>query len=162
MRTGTAYCLLALLLALGGCEKNDNDNDNNENENVAGEITFTTVPGNGYGYVCGDPNTLYFGATARQLIVDWGDGSAPETYTNVTIPENENYLSSSFISHTYPAGSTTYTVQIKGEGLTGLLINSKYNSCYFRGVLTLDVSKCPALQNLYCGHSRVWTRQDSS
>jgi hypothetical protein len=53
-----------------------------------------------------DNGNVRFYATARQLIVDWGDGSSPETYTDVTE-----------IAYTY-ADDNTYTVRILQIGLT--------------------------------------------
>jgi Leucine-rich repeat (LRR) protein len=90
---------------------------------------------------------LEFNATAQPLIVDWGDGSAAETYTNVNEQYNEYKGASPRITHTY-AGSGAYTVQVKGERLTRF-------EWYGSGVTALDVSKCTALAHLRCDRNQL-------
>jgi Leucine-rich repeat (LRR) protein len=138
----TAYCCLLLLFAVG-CEKKD---DNNDLPGGPGAIMLTVVPDSYYNY------KVEFGITAQQLIIDWGDGSVAETYTNVTAQIDEHYDDFIIpnITHTYP-GSGTYTVQIKGEGLTDFGCGR-----YQRYQLTsLDVSKCTALEWLHCYSSQL-------
>jgi Leucine-rich repeat (LRR) protein len=129
--------LLVLAIAFAGCEKSDNNDP--DTPTGPGIITFTAVP-NSY------DKEIYFYAIAQQLVVDWGDGSAPETYTNVYF---EIYSTGYPITHTY-TGSTTYTVQLKGEGLT-------HFHCPDNQLTTLDVSKCTALQSLSCPSNQLTT-----
>jgi Leucine-rich repeat (LRR) protein len=124
--TAIAYCLLFAV----GCEKND---DNNDPPSGPGSITLTSC----YEY----EYEIKFAATAQQLVIDWGDGSAAETYTDVTAPYNGGHYYSN-ITHTYPDRST-YTIQIKEEGLTVF-------DCQISSVTSLNVSGCAALQKLYC------------
>jgi hypothetical protein len=118
--------------------------------------------GNWLGYGIG------FYATAQQLVVDWGDGSAPETYTDVK-NNSSNYNHGGYVGHTYAENNATYTVHIKEEGLTHLdcyyndLTALNVSGCttlqdlsYGSNQLTaLDVTKCPALRGLYCGRNQL-------
>jgi hypothetical protein len=92
------------------------------------------VPGSYY-----DSYEIGFAATAQQLVVDWGDGSAAETYTNVYLGDWD-YHDWDCITHTY-SGNGTYTVQIKGEGLTVFV--------YHSGIVSMNISGCAALHSLY-------------
>jgi Leucine-rich repeat (LRR) protein len=85
-----------------------------------------------------------FTATAQQLVVDWGDGSEAETYTNIEYDSR--------ISHNY-TGSATYTVQIKGEGLTHFGCNGFLN--YGQALTSLDVSGCATLEELECSSNQL-------
>lgn len=81
---------------------------------------------------------IAFTAFAQQLIINWGDGSAPETYPNVAGHK---------IIHTY-TDNATYTVQIETERLTSF-------SCNNDNVTSLDVSGCTALESLDCSNNQL-------
>ena len=96
-------------------------------------------------------------ASAKTVIVDWGDGSTPENHTDANIP----------LSHAY-ADNNDYTVTIKGEDIfcyfTSLVVNnSEIHSidvtkalslealdCSNNVLTTLDLSKNSLLENLSC------------
>jgi Leucine-rich repeat (LRR) protein len=160
--------LLVLAIAFAGCEKSDNNDP--DTPTGPGTITFTAVP-DSYN------NEIDFAATARQLVIDWGDGSAPETYTNVDNYFDDRYSlkdNSDEIVHTYAEGNATYTVHIKEEGLTyfdvdvyniGRFLSLTVRGCTALQVLdcrhsqltSLDVSQCPALQHLDCKSNQLTT-----
>jgi hypothetical protein len=73
-----------------------------------------------------------FTATARNMAIDWGDGTTNE-YTNVKY--------SSF-SHIYQS-SANRTVTIKAEELTHFMCSNLH-------LTALDVSSCPELLRLWC------------
>jgi hypothetical protein len=111
-----------------------------EQSSAPGTITLTIAP-----YLEGAYG-IQLGIVAQQLIIDWGDGSAAETYSKATIHEDKvTYYHQ--VSHIY-AGDGTYTVQIKGEGLTGF-------TCDYSNTTSLDVSGCPTLAQLRCGVNRL-------
>jgi hypothetical protein len=130
LRSPFSILLLAAAMVFAGCEKNDLPGGE-------GTITLTVTP----------HDSIVFAATAQQLVVDWGDGSAAETHTKTTIQfdDKKNYLYP--VRHTY-AGSGIYTVQIKGEGLTGF-------NCAYSNATSLNASKCPALEELWCEHNQI-------
>jgi Leucine-rich repeat (LRR) protein len=123
-----------------GCEKNDGSNDP---PSGPGSITLTVVPRSYDNY------KVEFYAIAQQLVIDWGDGSAAETYTNVNWEDYEDR-----ITHTYTDSGTYTTVQIKGEGLTAF-------DCLASGAISLDISGCTALEELWCGENQL-TSLDAS
>jgi hypothetical protein len=96
-------------------------------------ITLTVIPRDH-----SDKYEIAFTAIAQQLIVDWGDDSAPETYPNVAGHK---------ITHTY-TNNATYTVQIKAERLTDFYCNND-------NVTSLDVSGCTALESLDCSNNQL-------
>jgi Leucine-rich repeat (LRR) protein len=72
------------------------------------------------------------------LIVDWGDDSEPEIYTNI---KNN-------IAHTY-SNNTTYTIQIKEKEL-GVFYYNRHSKGH---ITSMDVSGCTALEYLNCGYN---------
>jgi hypothetical protein len=128
-----------------------------EQSSAPGHITLTVAPNLEGAY------SIQLGITAQLLIIDWGDGSAAETYPKKTI-YYDNVNAPHPVSHVY-AGDGTYTVQIKGEGLTGFTCDYSNTTfldvsgcptlaqlrCSFNRLTSLDVSQCPALQELCCG-----------
>ena len=81
------------------------------------------------------PSQIQFRASARKLVMDWGDGSAPEIYDSFL--SFDDYFD---ITHTYTS-HTAYTGQIRVEGLTDL-------NCAFNKLTSLDVCGCTWLKNL--------------
>jgi Leucine-rich repeat (LRR) protein len=147
--------LLMLAIAFASCEKNNGSDDPDTSAGGPWNITFTAVPDS-------KDNLIDFYATAQLLIVDWGDGSSPETYADVKVFDPR-------ISHTYAKNNATYTVRIKGEELTrfyamkGLLTALDVSgspaleelSCAYNQLTSLDVSQCPALQSLTCNNNQI-------
>jgi Leucine-rich repeat (LRR) protein len=134
------FTVLLIAAAMAGCEKSDN---NDPDTPTGPGITFTAVPDSYH------DNKISFYATAQQLVVDWGDGSEPETYTNVYYDNSGSYSTGDQISHTYAEGSATYTVHIKEEGLTYFI------SGYYNQLTVLDVSGCTSLESLDCYNNQL-------
>jgi hypothetical protein len=136
------FMMIAAAMVFAGCEKNDDNND--LPPDGPGSITLT-VEIDYYNY---DDYEIAFPATAQQLVIDWGDGSAAETYTDITAQSDgyNNFIPN--ITHTYP-GIGTYTVQIKEEGLT------LFDCYFFSSMTSLNVSGCAALQKLNCVYSSL-------
>lgn len=102
-----------------------------------------------------------FAPGKKDCIVDWGDGSAPETF-----PDN-NW---EYCFHTYQDGKAEHRVVIRGA-TTWLMLEEKTNnitsldvsnspflerlSCRWNTLTTLDASKCPVLQELYCAQNAL-------
>jgi hypothetical protein len=74
-----------------------------------------------------ESNTISFRATAKKIVVDWGDSTTDE-YADIN-----KYR----ISHTCP-NSAIRTVKIQEEELTELL-------CYSNQLTSLDVNACSEL-----------------
>jgi Leucine-rich repeat (LRR) protein len=91
-----------------------------------------------------ESNTVSFGATAKKIVVDWGDGTTEE-YTDIIVDYNR-------ISHTYP-NSAIRTVKIQAEELISLSCYSNQLtslSCNENNLTSLDVSACTKLTELQC------------
>jgi Leucine-rich repeat (LRR) protein len=125
----------AAMMVFTGCEKND---DNELSTETQGNITLKVVaPSNDKIDL---DKVVYYKVNAQFLIVDWGDGSAPETYSS---SESSRVYE---IRHTYANSSTTYTAQIKEKGLTRFEVSNFYRYT----TLSLDFNGCPALEDLTC------------
>jgi len=102
--------------------------------------------------------------------IDWGDGTASETYT--LTPYNEDDVSyllvGEYYSHSYSV-TTSCTISIIGENITSLHCyenqltsldvskntSLKILSCYRNQLTNLDLSKNRALEYLYCWENQL-------
>jgi Leucine-rich repeat (LRR) protein len=127
--------IAAATIAFAGCSKDD---DNELSSETQGNITLKVVaPSNDIMHL---DKVVYYDVNAQFLIVDWGDGSAPETYSS----SESSWVNE--IRHTYANSSTTYTVQIKENGLTSFEVGNFYRYT----TLSLDFNGCPTLEDLSC------------
>jgi hypothetical protein len=101
-------------------------------------------------------NTVSFGATAKKIVVDWGDSTTGE-YINI------NY--NNVILHAYP-NSAIRTVKIQEERLISLwcegnsLTSVDVNAC--AELTLLDVSACTKLTELRCNLNKLTSLNISS
>ena len=82
-------------------------------------------------------------AGSGKITIDWGDGSASETYTLLVY--DVNFVRHNSFNHDYSVefNHTSLTITITGENMTHL-------SCDNLGLTSLDVSKNTVLTNLWC------------
>jgi len=108
-------------------------------------------------------------AGSGTIIIDWGDGSASETYTLLVYIVD--YVRSYSYSHDYSVEfyNTSLTITITGEnithlrcnnlGLTGLDVSKNTELtdlwCYNNQLTSLDISKNTALTSLFCGNNQL-------
>lgn len=126
-----AAALMIVVISLAGCKK---DPESAETDKPANTMTMTTAISGGY---------LILAGTGK-AVIDWGDGSAPDTVT-LSTPDETGYLT--YYPHTFP-DKTSRTIVIKGQNIT-------YLDCSSMELTALDVSKNPALTELACTRNRL-------
>ena len=136
--------------ALVSCSKDDDD-VLREGEGV---ITFVTkaksLPSQGGGGE--DYLRLETFNEGEKITVDWGDGWGEEEYVSVKNEykdedgEIEVYYEIN-AQHTYTDGKSSHTVTVKGK--------IKYFSVDDCEVTSIDVTKCPALEDLNCKDNQL-------
>jgi len=112
---------------------------------ITATASVTVIP-NHYATMTTTASSVYFDAYGiwggGTIEINWGDGSAPETFT---LPDNP--------AHTYTdmLGSHTITIyELAGWGITWMY-------CSNMDLTSLDVSRLIMLQSLSCGYNQLTT-----
>ena len=133
--------------ALVSCSKDDDDDVLREGEGV---ITFVTKAKS----FTSENDCLYLETfnEGEKITVDWGDGWGEEEYVSVKNEykdedgEIEVYYEIN-AQHTYTDGKSSHTVTVRGK--------IEYFSVSHCKVTSIDATKCPALEYLYCPENQL-------
>lgn len=130
--------LLVLTTLLGACSK-DNNGDNGSNTDLEkGVIIITTK--NSIEYLSiNTPNIK------DKITIDWGDGNVEELY-NTKHEDNGDVYHEIQTTHTY-SDNKMYKIQIGGK--------ISVLDCNENQIVTLDISNCIELTELYCGLNQL-------
>lgn len=137
--------LSILAIVLGACSEDDKDPLNNDGSE--GMITMVTNKDK-----VGDI-WIYSFKEGETITIDWGDGTTEEVRkTKSDYDEEEGFsgYETGELKHTY-SNSNLHTITIKGNIKTLDCGDNVYN------LISLDVSKCPALRELYCAYNNLTT-----
>ena len=129
--------------ALLSCSKDDDDDVLRDGEGV---ITFVTEAKS---LTLDDDSALCLETFNEEesITIDWGDGNEEE-YVYVRVENKPGDFVYAIISeHTYTDGKSSHTVTARGKII--------YFGVYNCEVTSIDVTKCPALEDLNCKDNQL-------